>query len=58
MDKGLVLMYVQDGELYPVAMTENQYQMLQMLAPAIFGDNPIKVINQSQGKITNLAEGK
>lgn len=49
---GVVLMYVKDGELYPIAMTEEQWQMLQLTANAIA--SPIKVINKSIGTAINL----
>jgi hypothetical protein len=55
MKDGLILMYVRDNEIYPVAMTEEQMNLLQYIGHMF---EPIKVINQSQGKPVNLIEKK
>ncbi len=55
----MILFYVKNNEALPVAMSKDQHQMLQILLPAIFGDEPIKVIkNKPQGTVENLMEIK
>jgi hypothetical protein len=55
MNDGLILMYVKDNEIYPVAMTEEQIKLLQYIG---YMFEPIKVINQLQGKAVNLLDEK
>jgi hypothetical protein len=53
---GAVLMYMKDNVLYPVAMSEEQWTMLQMTAN-IFA--PLKVVfDKPQGKAVNLMPDK
>lgn len=50
--QGLVLMYVKDSILYPVGLTNEEFDLLQELGRVF---EPIKVIlDQPQGKATNL----
>ena len=49
------IFYIKDGQLYPVAISEEQHQMLQMMIPATLG-NDIKVIDRPQGELINLKE--
>ncbi|MEN3130823.1 hypothetical protein [Bacillus albus] len=52
----VVLMYCKGGVLYPVALTNEQNEMLQMTM-SIF--SPLKVItDKPQGQAINLLEGK
>lgn len=51
----VVLMYVKDGTVYPVALTENQLTMLQFLSKAL--GEPLKVVfDQPQGTAVNLLD--
>jgi len=51
---GVVLMYIKDGEVYPVALTEEQHELLQALVKVF---EPIQIINQSQGTALSLKQG-
>ena len=51
MEDQLVLMYVKDGNIHPVAMTGEQQQMLQLLGKTF---EPIKVIKEPIGEAVNL----
>lgn len=52
MKDGVVLMYVKDGVLYPVAMTESELALLQLLAKTF---EPLKVVmDHPQGQAVNL----
>ncbi|HDR6318357.1 TPA: hypothetical protein QCU53_005211 [Bacillus thuringiensis] len=52
MEDGVVLMYCKDGVLYPVALTNEQNEMLQMSAMLF---QPLKVIfDKPQGQAINL----
>lgn len=53
MKNGLILMYVKEGEVYPVALTEEQYEMLQLMGGSIL-NGKIRLINEPQGKAVNL----
>lgn len=53
MEDGVALMYIKDGVLYPVALTEEQNEVLQFTAKLF---EPIKVVNKPQGKAINLLE--
>ncbi len=53
----MILFYVKDNEVLPVAMNNEQHQMLQMVMPMVFGNDPIQVVkNKSQGTVENLME--
>ncbi|PEA91974.1 hypothetical protein [Bacillus thuringiensis] len=52
----VVLMYCKDGVLYPVALTNEQNEMLQFSAQLF---QPLKVVfDKPQGQAINLLEGK
>jgi len=54
MKDGVVLMYCKDGVLFPVSLTEEQNNMLQMTATLL---SPLKVISdRPQGTAVNLTE--
>ncbi|EJS63459.1 hypothetical protein [Bacillus cereus] len=56
MKDGVVLMYCKDAVLYPVALTSEQNEMLQ-LSSMIF--QPLKVVfDKPQGQAINLLEDK
>jgi hypothetical protein len=56
MKDGVVLMYMKDGILYPVALTEDQNFTLQFTARLF---NPLKVVfDEPQGKAVNLVDKK
>jgi hypothetical protein len=55
MRDGLILMYVKEGEVFPVAMTEEQYEMIQLMGGSIL-NGKIRLINEPQGKATNLLD--
>lgn len=50
---GVVLMYSKGGVLYPVALTQEQDDVLQFTARLF---NPLKVIDKPQGAVVNLLE--
>lgn len=52
MQDGLVLMYIKNGILYPVGLTNEEFDLLQELGRVF---EPIRVIlDQPQGKAVNL----
>jgi hypothetical protein len=54
MKDGLALMYIIDGVLYPVVLTQEQYDILQFTARLF---SPLKIVkDQPQGKAINLLE--
>ncbi|WP_176542227.1 hypothetical protein [Bacillus sp. AFS075034] len=56
MKDGVVLMYCKDGVLYPVALTNEQNEMLQMTSMLF---QPLKVVfDKPQGQAINLLEDK
>lgn len=55
MKDGVVLMYCKDGVLYPVALTNEQNEMLQFSSMMF---QPLKVVfDKPQGQAINLMEG-
>lgn len=56
MKDGLILMYIKGETVYPVAMNQEQYDMLQIMVPPIFPNNTIKLINEPQGKAINYMD--
>jgi len=55
LEDGLILMYIKDGKIYPIAMSQEQYDLLQVLGKAF---EPIKVIDKPQGEAVNLVGTK
>lgn len=49
---GLYVMYVKDGEMYPVMLNKEEWNMLQAIGNAI--SSPIKVMEKSLGKTYEL----
>lgn len=56
MKDGMILFYVKDDEVLPVAMSTEQHEMLQLVVQGVFGGEPIKVVKKSQGKVENLLD--
>ena len=56
MQDGLILMYVKDDTVYPVAITQEQYDMLQIVVPGAVLDGKINLIDKPQGQAINLIE--
>lgn len=52
---GAVLMYLMNGKIYPVAMTESQYAMLQALCKVF---EPLQIINDPIGEATLILPKK
>jgi len=50
-----VIFYIRNKQLYPVALSNDEYQMLQMTIPSILGKD-IKLIDRPQGEVINLKE--
>ncbi|SDO80025.1 hypothetical protein [Halobacillus aidingensis] len=50
-----VLMYVKNGELYPVALTEEQHYMLQSTLRFF---SPLQIVDEPQGKAVNLLDNR
>lgn len=56
MKDGVILMYCKDGVLYPVALTNEQNEMLQFSSMMF---QPLKVVfDKPQGQAINLMEGR
>jgi len=49
------IFYIKDGQLYPVAISEEQHNMLQIMIPATLGKK-IQVLDKPQGELINLKE--
>lgn len=59
MGDGLILMYVKNGTLYPIAMTQEQHDLLQFVVPTAILNGKVKVIaDKPQGKAINLISTK
>ncbi|MCO1599867.1 hypothetical protein [Desulfosporosinus nitroreducens] len=54
MKDGLVLLYVKDDAILPVALTEEQNQTFEILMGAMPGT--IRVVNNPQGSAINLMD--
>lgn len=52
MKDGIVIMYCKDGTLYPVALTEEQDAMIQLIVPSTLGT--VTVVDLPQGKAINM----
>lgn len=55
MKDGVVLFYCKEDTLYPVALNESEYNMLQMMVKAF---EPLKIIDKPQGKTVDLSKEK
>lgn len=47
---GLYLFYVKDEKIYPIAIKEDNWELLQLLSNTIAG-SPIKVIDKPMGYV-------
>lgn len=54
-DGDFVIFYIKNNQLYPVLITKDEHQMLQLTIPSILSKN-IKIVNEPQGIVTNLKE--
>ena len=52
MKDGIVVMYCKNDTIYPVALTQEQDDMIQLIVPATLGT--VKVIDAPQGSVVNL----
>lgn len=55
-DDGLILMYVKNGTIYPVAMTQEQWDLLRIIVPIAILDGKINLIDKPQGQAVNMLE--
>jgi hypothetical protein len=53
MKDGFILMYVKDGVIYPVALTEEQLEVVRLLVKAVPGTVTI-IKDKPQGDAVNL----
>jgi hypothetical protein len=51
------IFYIKEGQLYPVAISDEQNTMLQMMIPATLG-NKIQVLDKPQGELVELKRNK
>lgn len=57
MQDGLILMYVKDGTGYPVAMTQEQWDILQFIVPTMILNGKVRVVeDRPVGRAVNLIE--
>lgn len=55
MKDGLVLFYMKDNILYPVALDKEGYNMLQFIGNSITGGKPLRVLlDKPMGEAVNL----
>jgi hypothetical protein len=52
-DGDFVIFFVKEGQLYPVGLSKEEHQILQMMIPASI-NSPIKVLDKPQGEVLNL----
>lgn len=61
MNETFAVMYVNNNQFYPIALTEEQNVLIQMFLKGIFattGNEKLIVINQPFGEVTNLLDVK
>ena len=61
MNKTFAVMYVMNNQLYPVALTEEQNTLIQMLLEGAFkttGNGRLNVIDKPLGEVVNLIDEK
>ena len=58
MENGFMLIYAKDNKAHAVVMSNEQYNTLQALIPAIFGNETIQVIESDMGDVYNMADKK
>ncbi|MDA3938514.1 MAG: hypothetical protein PF693_04290 [Spirochaetia bacterium] len=54
-EDGFMLLYVKDGDAYPVPMSIAQWKILQSVIPSIMGQGTVKVLGESTGKVQNIS---
>jgi hypothetical protein len=50
---GIVIMYCQDGVIYPIALTEDQMQLLDITVGMALGNKVSLIKNKAQGNAIN-----
>lgn len=55
MKDGMVIFYCKDDVIYPVALSVEQQQTLEIMEHLM---SPLKIVNKPQGPAINLAGGK
>lgn len=61
MNETFAVMYVMNNQLYPVALTEEQNTLIQMLLEGAFkttGNGRLNVIDKPLGEVVNLIDEK
>jgi len=53
---GLYLFYVKNEQIYPIAISEERWKLLQLMGNSIAGD-PIKVIDKPMGYVWDMLKG-
>jgi hypothetical protein len=55
---GIALMYLKDGIAYPVGLTKEQVEMLDMTISLSIGGKLLVITDEPIGKMCNITEGK
>lgn len=58
MNDKFIIFYVKNDITYPVTLSQEQFDMLQLMIPMVFQGKTINVINEPQGTIEYLKGGK
>lgn len=56
-EETFAIFYIKDGQYYPVAMTQEQNNMIQLTLKALFAPK-VTIIDQPFGSVVNLAQKK
>lgn len=54
MKDGFVIFYSKNDTIYPVATSNEEIELLQIMIPMVFQGKTIKVIDKPQGTIENI----
>lgn len=54
MNNQFALFYIKEDQLYPVAMSQDEFEMLQVVIPMVFQGNKVTVIDKPQGTVDFL----
>lgn len=54
---GIALTYVKDGVLYPVGLTKEQVERLEIMLGVVLENKLSVIINKPLGNVTSLIEG-
>lgn len=58
MNDKFCIFYIKDNEAYPVVMSNEQFEMLQLMVKGIYGNETVNVINKPIGEIKEMNGGK